>query len=555
MSRVVVIIALLTSAWTAVLGGSAAAEDMHSENMSLVATYNEGETHGPGSDEAFWGTTAVLGSYSGPGGFRLVDISNPAAPRRIGLFNCQGGQADVSIWKDLVFVSVDSPRGPFTDSAGNPHKAEECGAGPATDADNQTGVSWEGVRIVSIANPANPVQVAAVKTDCGSHTHTIVPDEAHNRVLVWVLSYPLTGQHANCNGLSHRKISVIEVPLSAPQNAKVVSTPSVSPAVGCHDSTIFVPRKLAVAACISESQVWDVSDPVNPKILAHIHNPRINIHHSSTFSWDGNTVVLGDELGGAEAAPGCIGPEQSYLGGLWFYDIKDPANPVQVGAFKLPQQLANELCTAHLFNAIPLRSDKDILVASWYTGATTVVDFTDPAHAKQIAYYIPSGPVSPGTEDREAVAWSSYWYNGNAYSNNFSKSTDPRGMDVFGLKIPELADEIRLDHLNPQVQEPLPAPTSTAGGGQFVRLPRTCKSRRHFIITLFHPRRARVVSAVVFVNGRRVRALNGKRLRAKVDLRGLPKGRFRVDITLRLRSGKRIHSTRSYRTCTPKEHA
>jgi hypothetical protein len=534
--------------------------DQHSDNMSLVANYNEAGEYGPGSDLAFWGTTVVAGSYEGPGGFRLLDIADPAAPRLLGTLNCPGTQSDVSIWRDLVFVSVDAPRGEGADvDTQAPRQAHECGAPAATHPQIQSGAGWEGIRIVSIANPGNPVQIAAVKTDCGSHTHTLAPDEAKGRLLIYVLSYPLNPQHAGCNPATHRKISVIEVPLAAPQTAKVVSTPSVSPAVGCHDMTVFVPRKLAAAACISESQIWDVSDPVNPKVLSHIYNPRINIHHSTTFAWDGEKVVLGDELGGAAAAPGCVTPAELALGGLWFYDVKDPANPVLAGSYVIPQTVATLLCTAHLFNPVPLRSDKDILVASWYTGATTVVDFTDPANAKQIAHYIPAEPVTPGTDFSEATAWSSYWYNGRVYSNNYHNPNSPsdapevrRGFDVYAVNHPDLADHITLERLNPQVQEPLPPPVTTTGARAVIRTPRArrCVSRRRLTIRLRSPRGTRLVSAVAFVNGRRVKTVRGKRLRSIV-LRGLPRGRVRVDITVRTKGGKRIHRTQRYRTCPP----
>jgi hypothetical protein len=539
--------------------------DRHSDNMTLLANYSENGEYGLGSDLAFWGTTAIAGSFDGPGGFRLLDISEPA-PRLISTFNCPGTQADVSLWHDLAFVSVDAPRGEGNDLDGVARKADECRAPAANQAQIQSGTAWEGLRIVSIADRANPVQVAAVKTDCGSHTHTLIPDEPNGRLFVYVLSYPISNQSATCNALSHRKISVIEVPLAAPQNAKVVSTPSVSPAIGCHDSTIFVPRKLVVAACLTESQVWDVSNPANPRVLSRIYNPRINIHHSSTFSWDGNKLVIGDELGGAVVSPGCMTPEGLALGAMWFYDVKDPANPRLLGNYTLPQTSATLLCTAHLFNAVPLRSDKDILVASWYTGATTVVDFTDAANPKQIAFYLPAEPLTPGSGQSEPSTWSSYWYNGRVYSNNYHNSNSPtdapevrRGIDVFAVNHPDLADAITLERLNPQVQEPLPPPVATPGAGSVITLPpttqRRCVSRRGFKIRLKAPKGDRAVSAVVFVNGRRAKVIRGKRLKAQIVLRGLPKGRFRVDITVRTKSGKRIQSTRHYRTCTPKRRS
>jgi hypothetical protein len=413
--------------------------DIHSPNMSLVANFNDNDTYGTGTDIGFWGNLAVFGNLD-PGGFRLLDISNPTKPKMISNFECPGSQSDVSIWEDLVFVSVDTAY--FT---------SDCTSGAASIDQFVIGNVWEGVRIVSIADPAKPKMIAAVDTECGSHTHTLVPDLSNGRLLLYVESYPLTNHAVDCNPISHQKISVIEVPLAAPATAKVIATPSVSPAIGCHDVTIFPERKLAAAACLSESQMWDISDPANPVILSHISNPLLNIHHSSAFSWDGNTIVLGDELGGAAVAPGCTGAGLP-LGALWFYDVTDPANPVMQGSYVLPRDDAtNVACTAHNFNVIPLTDGRDVLVSAWYTGGTTVVDFTDPANPHEIGHYLPENGDS----------WSSYFYNGYIYANNLGS----RGVDVLRLDEKFLFARVALPHLNPQSQERLPA-SNAAGTGK-----------------------------------------------------------------------------------------
>jgi alpha-glucosidase len=89
-------------------------------------------------------------------------------------------------------------------------------------------------------------------------------------------------------------------------------------------------------------------------------------------------------------------------------------------------------------------------------------------------------------------------------------------------------------------------PFAAASRGSAGRLPRTCTSRRRFVI---HLRRG--LSAVrVYVNGRRTRLL--KRRRARVDLRGLPRGRFFVRVVGRTRAGRRYVAQRTYRTCVPR---
>lgn len=417
--------------------------DQHSDNMLLVSNWDDDGSYRQGSDLAFWGNTAVLGNFDNPGGFRLLDISDPSAPTKLGQFRCAGPQGDVSIWKQTVFVSVDSPR-----------SGPQCGAGGAPTTQMAAGNAFEGIRVVSISDPANPRQVAFVNTDCGSHTHTLMPDESNKRVYIYALSYPLSPQGTTCNAETHRKFSVIEVPLADPASARVVSTPDVSPAIGCHDVTVLVQRRLAAAACITESQLWDISDPAKPRVISHIVNPAINIHHSTTFSWDGDKLVIGDELGGAAAAPGCAGGDEHLpLGALWFYDVSDPASPKLQGSYRIPQQEQTVFCTAHNFNTVPVRSDSDVLVSAWYNGGTTVLDFTDPTNVVQRGFYVAKQP-------KVAAPWSSYWYRGFIYSNNFDEDVNSttarsRGLDVLAIADRELRHAHRFNRLNPQTMEPI----------------------------------------------------------------------------------------------------
>ena len=97
-------------------------------------------------------------------------------------------------------------------------------------------------------------------------------------------------------------------------------------------------------------------------------------------------------------------------------------------------------------------------------------------------------------------------------------------------------------------------PLSTAGGAASIAFPQgaTCASRRHFVIRLRVPRGDRLRSARVYVNGRQVRLLRGKRPRAVIDLRGLPLGRFSVRVVARTVKGRTVIETRRYRTCTKK---
>jgi hypothetical protein len=81
---------------------------------------------------------------------------------------------------------------------------------------------------------------------------------------------------------------------------------------------------------------------------------------------------------------------------------------------------------------------------------------------------------------------------------------------------------------------------------------RKCRSKRNFRIRLREPKADPLVSAIVNVNGKRVRVVKGKRLTAPVDLRNLPKGRYTVKIVATTATGRVLQGTRRYRTCVPK---
>jgi hypothetical protein len=107
---------------------------------------------------------------------------------------------------------------------------------------------------------------------------------------------------------------------------------------------------------------------------------------------------------------------------------------------------------------------------------------------------------------------------------------------------------------------PTPAPTPTATPAPpkeeqavlGLSKSRRCVSRRKFTIRLREPRGDRLLSARVLVNGRQVRVVRGRRLKAPVNLKGLPKGRFTVKVVGTTRAGRTVSEKRRYRTCAPK---
>ena len=127
-----------------------------------------------GTDLAFRGRYAFQGNYEG---FAVYDIKRPTAPKLVAQVICPGGQGDVSVYRNVLILSVDSSR---SDSS--------C-ASTAQPASKKS--SWEGLRVFDIRKPTRPRYVAAVETDCGSHTHTIAPSKRRKAVFAYVSSLRL----------------------------------------------------------------------------------------------------------------------------------------------------------------------------------------------------------------------------------------------------------------------------------------------------------------------------------------------------------------------------
>ena len=410
------------------------------ELVSSVTRTRQDSTY-RNSDLAFWGRYAYAGHYDG---FQIIDITRPSAPKQLVDYACPGSQHDVSVWHNLLFVSVEAPR-----------------TSSACDSTTQA-PGFEGIRIFDVSNPRAPQLIKGVATDCGSHTHTLVPDVNNRRVLLYVASYTATplgpSEYGNecarfdANGqIAHNKISVVEVPLGDPQAASVVSEPRFpqndfrnTPGFrGCHDISVYMAIERAASACLGEGQIWDISDPVNPRTIARVHNPNVEFFHSATFSWDGDTVVFGDEAGGG-TQPRCRTQDADTLGALWFYDVagldsmdSTTAEP-PLSHWKVPRiqgDLPN--CTMHNFNTLPTKR-ANVLVSSAYSAGTTVVDFSDPRNPREIGHHDPHG----------ANTWSAYWYNGHIYTNDGG-----RGVDAMELHDRAAVGVRRLQHSNPQTQD------------------------------------------------------------------------------------------------------
>jgi hypothetical protein len=406
---------------------------------------NPGDFAFANSDMAFSGNFVFQGGYNG---FQVWDISPATGPTLRTSLVCPGGQGDPSVYKNLLFISVQETSARI-----------DCGTQGVTDT--VSAERFRGVRIFDITDIDHPKQVAAVQTCRGSHTHTLVPDPQDSTVVyVYVSGTSVVrsgSELAGCSGARPEqdtttalfRIDIIRVPLDAPQDAKVINSPRIfadstgaiaglskggshgegtqttSETNQCHDVTMFTTIGLAAGACSGNGILLDIRDPAHPKRIAEVTDPNFAYWHSATLNNDGTKVLFTDEWGGG-GQPRCRDTDRPEWGADAIFTLSD-GRLHPAGYYKLPApQTAMENCVAHNGSLIPVPG-RDIMVQAWYQGGISVLDFTDPAHATEIAFF-DRGPMS----DTVLVLggyWSAYWYNGRIYGSEIG-----RGLDVFDLK-------------------------------------------------------------------------------------------------------------------------
>lgn len=453
----------------------------HSQNIHLLgSSLRAGAVTGPppvgpgdvpwdtrNTDLAFWGNLAIQGRYDG---FRVLDIRAPGNPRELVYFKCVSAQGDVGVYGNLVFRSVDTPQ--VTDQctevaqAGNPTGAD-CApvAAPCT--------GFEGIQIFDISDLNDIRLVKSVPLDCGSHTHTVVPDPGGGRVLIYN-SVSGAGLQANPGKYGNRcpgsmppfnREDIVEVPLGNPASASVIGSFALGqmPAPDnrlintCHDMGVIL-GSVNRAACAGNPgvAVFDISDLEHPVFMYATMAPTVTNFHSAAWSWDGSILATGWEPGGG-TRPRCQ-VTGAFDGTVMITDemktifFHDGATGTIIGRHILPRpQSQYENCTIHNFNIVP-HPTRNLLVHGSYQSGTALVDFTDPANAYEVAWMDPD-PLDPPSDESPGGRttfrggdWSSFWYNGLIY-----ESDTRRGLYIWNVSAPEVRGPVvMLDHLNPQ---------------------------------------------------------------------------------------------------------
>jgi hypothetical protein len=460
------------------------------------------------SDLAFTGKYAIQGNYNG---FQIFDISNPAKPALVLTYLCPASQSDVSVHKNLLFVSGEGQTGRL-----------DCGIQGVPEPVSKDRL--RGIRIFDISDIDKPKYVANVQTCRGSHTHTVVTDPRdQDNVYIYVSGSSRVRSAEELAGCkdgpiedpdtARFRLEIIKVPIAAPHQAAIVSSPRIfyglappprrvepgrdrarggdaaaggrgaggdaaagrggragNPPSGpnqCHDITVYPEIGLAGGACGGYGLLLDIRDVANPKRIDQAADINMAFWHSATFSNDGSRILFSDEWGGG-SQPRCRDTDKLEWGANALFTIEN--NKLHFKSYyKMPApQTSLENCVAHNGSLIPIPG-REVMVQGWYQGGISVFEWTDVSAPKEIAYF-DRGPVDSARLIMGG-SWSVYWYNGLIVSSEIA-----RGLDIYEL-VPsglisqnelEAAKTVRFDYQNAQEQRRIVWPPSFAKARAFL---------------------------------------------------------------------------------------
>jgi hypothetical protein len=484
-------------------------------NMSLVSTTPSPAPFNTAfnSDLAFKGNYVIQGNYDG---VLVWDAADPKLPVLQRAYFCPASQSDVSVYRDLLFVSGEDQSARL-----------DCGAQGVPDTVSHD--RMRGIRIFNIADITRPTYVANVQTCRGSHTHSVVDQPNDNaNVYIYVSGSSAVRsprELAGCSALAPDedttsalfRIEVIQVPLALPQMAKIVTSPRIFEELDA--ATTSEARRAFDAARAAgagggggggaaaagrgagaraaagggrggggaggggggaasgvrtgPNQCHDIT--AYPSVgfaggacqgygilldIRNVATPRRVFAAADTnfATWhsvtfnNDGTKVIFTDEWGGGTQPRCRESDPKQWGGNAIFTIEGTTLRFQ-SYYKMPAaQTSVENCVAHNGSLIPIPG-RDVMVQGWYQGGVSVFDWTDARNPVEIAYF-DRGPVDP-TRLVTGGSWSAYWYNGYIYSSEIA-----RGLDVFEL-LPsgfvsqnelDAAKTVRLDYFNAQQQ-------------------------------------------------------------------------------------------------------
>jgi len=251
------------------------------------------------TDMAFQDDILVTGNYHG---YNIYKLNGEGTPELHSSIVCPGGQGDVSIVGDLLIMSVEQTRGRV-----------DCGLQGISE--DVSADRFRGLRIFDISDLTKPVQVGQVQTCRGSHTHSVVTQDAEKLIVYNSGTSSIRNEEelAGCvagipgdDRTALFRIDVIEIPLADPSKDEETGrlaglwqggdhgddTQDSRQTNHCHDITVFPEAKIAAGACSGNGIIFDISDPLKPTRIDEVVDKGFAYWHSATFNNDGTKVEM-----------------------------------------------------------------------------------------------------------------------------------------------------------------------------------------------------------------------------------------------------------------------
>lgn len=442
----------------------AAEEGTHSPNMKHVANLKYklqyGKTSSFGTDLEFAKLRhngdkkdfALAGSYRN--GLQIINISRPAQPKIVGVYDCAIAQGDVQVFKrkKRTYVAYTAD-----DISSETNTTSDCYKDIGARAFKKTPY---GTFIADVTNPRRPETVTFVPIAVGSHNQTVHPNGKF-----------LYNSNSDLDGVG--SIEVINI--SNFKKPKLVKTLDLVGGLDSHDITFNSKGTRAYSAAVSHTLVLNTSKAGNPQIIGRIVDPAINIHHQSDPITIEDPVlgkrkflVVTDELAGAAGNGFCPG------GGLHVYDITGDLekSPVKVGFYNMPEvkpagdgQVGGDslTCTSHVLRMYP---KQQVMTIAWYNAGVRVIDISGLAGISVGA----NGAVGSVGAGMKEIGYY-YFPNSDTWSaktNKFSKNGSfylygndiARGFDVYKFNAKAEKASNPGTWLSPQAAEDLLAPNT-----------------------------------------------------------------------------------------------
>ena len=344
-----------SAAWNLKLVGAAP------KPVVFTDTTDPGDFGYMNSDLAFMGHYVVQGNFHG---LQVWDIAQPDHPALVTSFICPEAQNDVSVYRNLLFVSSEDFNGRV-----------DCGTQGV--ADTVSADRMRGIRILDISDILHPKPITAVQTCRGSHTHTLVtsPGDTANVYIYVSGGAPVrpASELAGCSALAPDKdpnselfrIEVIQVPLAHPESAHVVTKPPILAGLVGPAAHGPAPEDVAEAAREADSAraqgafiavIQGVQQIAGPRFVARQLDSLVKARGGTgaptaadTATLRANFQAIVDKIVNAQNPPAgpkpgpvqchdiTVYPALGLAGGACagygvLLDIKDPANPRRIAA-------------------------------------------------------------------------------------------------------------------------------------------------------------------------------------------------------------------------------